>query len=84
MSQFSEISRFQVVQKALDHFVVNVIPAAGFSSEVLSRVAADFSAKLGAGIRVEPRAVTACELIEGPEKFRPVIPIAPIDFSRRV
>ena len=84
MSQFSEISRYQVVQKALDHFVVNVIPGAGFFSEVLNRVSADLSAKLGAGIRVEARAVTASELIEGPGKFRPVIPIAPIDFSRRV
>lgn len=84
MSQFSEISRYQVMQKALDHFLVNVIPGAGFSSEVLSRVSADLSAKLGAGIRVEARAVTASELIEGPGKFRPVIPIAPIDFNRRV
>jgi len=84
MSQFSEVSRYQVVQKALDHFVVNVIPGAGFFSEVLSRVSADLSAKLGAGIRVEARAVTASELIQGPGKFRPVIPIGSVDFSQSV
>jgi phenylacetate-coenzyme A ligase PaaK-like adenylate-forming protein len=84
INQFSEISRFQVMQKALDHFLVNVIPGAGFSGEVLSSVSAALSARLGAGIRVETRAVTASELIQGPGKFRPVIPIAPIDFNRRV
>jgi phenylacetate-CoA ligase len=82
MSGFPEIVRYQVVQSALDHFVVNVIPGAGFSPDAPGRISSALSSKMGAGIRVEARAADASELVEGPGKFRPVIPIGSVDFSQ--
>jgi phenylacetate-coenzyme A ligase PaaK-like adenylate-forming protein len=84
MSGFPEIARYQVVQSALDHFVVNVIPGAGFSRDTLGRISSALGSKMGTGIRVEAREAHASELVEGPGKFRPVIPIGPVDFSQSV
>ncbi len=84
MSDFPEIARFQIVQRALDHFVVNLIPGAGFSRDALGRIASALGSKLGAGIRVEARVAEASELVEGPGKFRSVIPVGPVDFNQTV
>ena len=77
LGQFSEIRRFQVLQTALDHFVVNLVLVSGNSSAVSDRAAEALKSKLGADVRVEAHAVDRSQLIEGPGKFRPVIPIAP-------
>jgi phenylacetate-coenzyme A ligase PaaK-like adenylate-forming protein len=82
MTQFPEIARYQVVQKALDHFVVNVVPSSECSGELLNRIAEALVSKMGADVRVEAHAVEPTQLIEGPGKFRPVIPIGPVDLGK--
>lgn len=76
MSEFPEIARYQVVQRALDHFIVNVVPSASWSDELPRRIAAALGSKMGFAIKIEVNAVTPSQLISGAGKFRPVIPLS--------
>jgi phenylacetate-CoA ligase len=82
MTQFPEIARYQIVQPALDQFVISVVLSSESSHELLNRIAEALGAKLGRDVRVEVRAVEPMQLIEGPGKFRPVIPIGPVELGR--
>jgi phenylacetate-CoA ligase len=79
MSDFPEIKRYQIVQKALDAFIVSVVPGTGWTAEVSNRIAAALAAKIGAGVTIEVVPVDDSQLIQGPGKFRPVIPLTPGD-----
>lgn len=82
MTQFPEIARYQIVQPALDQFVISVVLSSESSHELLNRIAEALGAKLGRDVRVEVRVVEPRQLIEGPGKFRPVIPIGPVELGR--
>lgn len=75
MSDFPELAKFQVVQKALDYFQVSVVPGANYSSDVLARIEKAISLQVGSGIRLEVRAVEARDLVEIGGK------LAPVDFG---
>jgi phenylacetate-CoA ligase len=81
LSNFPELSRYQVVQPALDRFEVNVVPGEGFSPAVIARIAAEVSSQFDGGISVEVRVVEEGELLRTPVKLRPVIPFHRVDFG---
>lgn len=81
MSDFPEVGRYQIVQRKLDSFVVSVVPCTFWSQELSKRVAAALASKMGPDIQLEVIPVAETQLIQGPGKFRPVIPLTPRDGS---
>lgn len=81
LSEFHEIARYQVVQRALNHFIVSVVPSSRWTNELSCRVANALGSKMGPGIKIEVNDVEANQLIAGPGKFRPVIPLTSTDPS---
>jgi phenylacetate-coenzyme A ligase PaaK-like adenylate-forming protein len=75
MSEFPEVGRFQIVQRALDHFSVSVVRNDSSDNALLERIRAALVAKMGNDIHVEVRSAQPVELVQGPGKFRPVIPL---------
>ena len=74
LGKFPEIRRFQVVQKALDRFEINIVLTTQMP-EILNRIAESVGTALGPDVRVETRVVEPSQLIQGPGKFKPVIPL---------
>ena len=66
------ISEFQVVQSAIDHVTVSVVPAAGFSAGDVRRIEDQLRLRLGQDIRVDV-ATTAAISRTAAAKFRYVV-----------
>jgi phenylacetate-CoA ligase len=80
MSQFPEVNRYQIVQAALDAFVVKVVPGRDYCEETSRRINEALSARLGQGINFDVREAQVQELGQ-PGSYRTVVPLRPVDFA---
>lgn len=81
LSNFPGVVRFQILQKALDHFQVSVVPDAGYSPEVLTKMVEAIHARLGHEIRVDIQPVADDALVQHSRKNQPIIPLYTVDFG---
>lgn len=81
LSNVTEIDRFQVVQQAIDHFQVNVVPGASFRPEVLARIEKMLHEGVGSDLRFDVQSVVESDLIHNPRKWKSVIPLEKVDFG---
>jgi len=63
----------------MNHFIVIVVPSSRWTNELSCSVANALGSKMGPGIKIEVNDVEASQLIAGPGKFRPVIPLTSTD-----
>lgn len=80
MGDFLEVDRYQIVQTALDCFLVRIVASRGACNELPERIARIVRERLGPQVRVECEAVDAIKPLPS-GKYQSVIPLAPVDFG---
>lgn len=79
-----EIDKFQVVQRALDDFLIMVVPGKNYSPEIAGKVENDLQPFLGRDVTIVIQPVAASEFIQTSRKDRPVIPFARVDLGNEM